>query len=98
MGKVESGPGLSPCFRFSITVGSDLTWTIHVLNEPVPRHSSICCGTPTKLCTISAAHDLLLRVNSSFVCIGNPDLHFREMMQRRKGVIMDKTGVLLYVC
>lgn len=88
---------MSPCFRSSITVGSDLTWDIHVLNEAVPQHSSVCCGTPTKLYTISDAQDLLLRVNSSYVCIGDPDLHFTEMMQRRKGVIMDRKGALSFM-
>ena len=84
MGKVEGGPRLSPCFYISITVESDLTWDLHVLNEPVR------CGTPTKLCTISDTQDLLLKVNTS---IGNPDLYFREMVQRKNQVIMNRTGV-----
>lgn len=98
VGKVETGVGLSPSFRFSLTVEMDLTWKLHVLNEPVPLHSSVCHGTPNKLCTISDTQDLLLRVNSSSMCIGNPDCQFTEMMQRRKGVIMDKTGVTSCTC
>ena len=93
MGKVEGGPRLSACFYISITVESDLRWDLHVLNEPVPRHSSVRCGTPTKLCTISDTQDLLLKVNASSVCIGNPDLRFREMVQRKNQVIMNRTGV-----
>ena len=83
-GKVESGAVLSPSFHFSLTIGTDLTWKFHVLNKPVPQHGSVCNGTPSKLCSISDAQDLLVMVNSSFICIGNPDHHFTEMMERKK--------------
>jgi len=93
VGKVESGEGLSPSFRLSLIIEGDFTWKLHSLNQTVPQHSSVYHGTPDKLCTLSDVQDLLQRVNSSSMCIGNPDSHFIEMMKRRKGVIMDKTGV-----
>ena len=95
--QIESGPGPSLCFHFAITVGSDLTRDLHILNASVPWHSSVSCGTPTKLCTISEVQDLLMRANASSVCIGNPDLHFTEMVQGRKGVIMNRTGVCILI-
>ena len=91
LGKVESGAGKSPSFRFSLIIGRDFTWKLHVLGVPAPS-CNICANTPDKLTTLSEVQDLLIKVDNCSVCTGNTDNRFVEMMKRRKGVIMGRTG------
>ena len=91
LGKMESLPGKSPSFHFSVTIESNLTWCVHVEGVQVPTSSSYLDG-PDVLQTLSDVQSLLSRVNCSEICIGNPEAHFMAMIERRKRVIMDKAG------
>ena len=103
LGKMESAPGRSPFFLFSVTIESNLTWCVHVNGVQVPASSSYLDG-PDSLRTLSDVQSLLSSINCCEICIGNPESHFMAVMERRKGVIMDKAGkayttyVLIYMC
>lgn len=54
--------------------------------------SSSYLDGPDVLQTLSDVQSLLSRINCGEICIGNPKAHFMAMIERRKGVIMDKAG------
>ena len=74
---------------FSVTIQSDLTWTLLLGTLPVPP--SQIPTAPTRLLSVPEVHSLLTTMDSLRLCIGNPDEEYVKLIEE-KGPLMDKTG------
>ena len=60
----------------------------------VPACSQVLHG-PDTLRTLAEVGNLVTRINRSKICIENPDSRFLAVLERRKGVIMGKSGTCI---
>ena len=67
----------------SVTVKEDLTWEVCILAHQVDPNNSLLSSVPQQLDT-SSLQRLLVLIEESSVCPGNPDEHFIEVMLSRK--------------
>lgn len=76
----------------SITINSDLTWSVFVHGHSVDNRSQILSAIPLNLDCESFRHILSI-LNKSTVCPGHPDRHFLDMVLSKKGESMtSKSG------
>lgn len=81
-----------PIITRSLTVHTDLTWSLHVHNNLLnPRNCSALHSIPETL-TSETLHDLLQQVNCLNICCGQPDAHFLSMIKAKKGRITSPDG------
>lgn len=74
----------------SLYVTAELSWIIYVHGLRVPFSSNALCDIPEFL-TVESFTALLEVLQSSKICPGNPDSHFVDLCQSRKGNFLSVT-------
>lgn len=83
----------TPMVTVSIVISDTLTWSIHMGSIPIlPSHLP---AVPTKLTYHHQLANLLLTLDSSTLCIGNPDEKYMSLVEGHHGKLYDQTGMLL---
>ena len=76
----------------TVTVNDDQTWSLHVHGQEVqPSHCNAIKNYPSKLSPYLDA-DLLKKLDSMRVCVGNPNYPFIQLWKARKGNILSTDG------
>ena len=91
---IESVIEKSPSISFSLSLHDNLTGRSMSWGFMFPTCSQVLHG-PDTLRTLVEVEDLVTRINRSKICIGNPDSRFLAVLERRKGVIMGKSGTCI---
>ena len=84
------------CFGlFKITIYSSNCWTVFINEHKISLpNNTLLEYTDEKVDTCSKVYDLLTNANQCSLCIGNPDVKFNEIRDRRKGKFVDRLGKL----
>ena len=95
-----SKPPYAAEVTFSVTVHTDLTWTLKLGSLPVLPSQVPRLRTPTRLQSVPEVLSLLVTLDSVWLCVGNPEDQYLKLVEE-KGPLMDKTGisnVIMHVC
>ena len=77
--------------RSTVVVHSDLTWSVHLKQKPVPVTCQVLPQASTSP-SPSMVLQLLDRIDCAYVCPGNPDSDFVHICQKRGGVMKGERG------
>ena len=81
---------------FSVAIRETFTWTLTVADHPLERgDSEALAGIPPVIDSPYGVVNLLKTLDASKICTGNPDDKFVELIDARKGVIKDVSGMYL---
>eukprot|EP00731_Ephydatia_muelleri_P010173 Em0005g759a len=71
----------------SVTINEDLSWSVNVHGHKLiaGKCNALCC-VKDKITTKAALSRLVHQIDSLSVCSGNPDSHFLELADARKGI------------
>ena len=84
----------TPSVTFSLTISDTLTWALNIGSIPIlPTHLP---AVPSKLIHYHQLVSLLLTLDNSKLCIGNPDEKYMSLIKSHHGNLHDQTGTLLY--
>ncbi len=75
----------------NLTVNSDLTWKLFVLNHEINTRCTVLDYIPSTL-TQDTFSQLLVRLDNLAICVGPPDAHFIRMITAKKGKILSHDG------
>lgn len=88
--KIMDSSSETPIITHSITVKSDLTWSLVVHGVQLSSRNCSCLSSiPMKL-NIESFLSLVSVVEHSSVCPGHPDEHFIAMLEAKKGKLLSK--------
>lgn len=74
----------------SLTVLPNYTWKVYVHGKCVDADKcSVLKGLPGRITSPSAINRIILLLNSLHVCAGNPDDHFLQMADSRRGIFFN---------
>ena len=82
-----------PAVKFTILVKEEFTWTVFfgaLRIETEPNH--LLRDVPSILKSPSDVACLTTAIDSSKLCIGNPDVRFAPLLSRREGHFKDQSG------
>ena len=68
-----------PEIRYSVRIHANMTWKAFVYSMELTT-SQLIAGVPALLCTTTALRSLLLSLDSGYVCEGNRDGKFQELL------------------
>ena len=95
--KLSQGSGSSAqpmMVTHSLTVNSDFTWKLFVLNHEITRSCNALGSFPSKL-DQETFSQLLTRLDNISICIGQPDTHFVRMVAAKKGKVLSNDGKIM---
>ena len=75
----------------SLTVNSDLTWKLFILNHEITTSCSILETFPSRL-SEETFSKLLAKLDSASICMGQPDADFVCMVTAKKGMVVSRDG------
>ena len=69
---------------FTLSITSELEWTLSVSNlELSPASCPILAEVPHTLSSVAVVHHLMVLLDSTKLCVGNPDRKFIDLWQHR---------------
>ena len=77
---------------FTLEVGENLQWVLHIGNNCVPSSSSIFQSIPSVVEPLHSLREIVDYIDRCSVCKGNADPKFAPIVAKCKGVFKDKTG------
>ncbi|SMN01584.1 hypothetical protein SPONN_2650 [uncultured Candidatus Thioglobus sp.] len=78
---------------YTVTISSDFTWKIRIgRNEVAIEENDLLRYSSGSLCSVQSVVRVVSVLDGSKFCVGNPDDKFTNLVQRRKGKFMDKSG------
>ncbi len=88
----------TPSIRFTITIKEDFTWTIFFHAQRVETDSSLVLqDVPPILNSSDDVACLITVIDSSKLCVGNPDGRFIPLLHQRGGNFKDRCGMYVYM-
>jgi hypothetical protein len=82
----------------TITVNDKLEWSMSFAQPKLdPRNSCCVDGLPTAICSLSDLLAVLSCIDSSKVCVGNPDVDILQMWQRRSLTLHGFNGIFIII-
>ena len=80
--------------QYSLTIKEDFSWELFICEEclrsPHPLHTLL-----PEISTVKKMEELLVFIDNSTICTGNPDNKFCHLISKRGGKFMDATGKLI---
>ena len=94
---LEESIALSKSFSYGILkiiINCDCCWRIQVNDSMIDLNNhSLLQFQNEKLTSCSTTFQLLKNADRSYMCIGNPDAKFQEIIRRKKGIFLDRFGM-----
>ena len=76
----------------SLSISTDLTWTVRVGSSAINCRHDLFCGYTTVITCLDQLIRLLSCIDNSTPCVGNPDTKFSALVQRHKGCFRSISG------
>lgn len=92
--KVQHQPlaDIPACISHCVIVQKNLSWKVLVHGHEVDPQTAGLSSIPEKIEAVHTIEQLLFKIDHLNVCAGNPDQHFIEMVEQRKGVLKSTSG------
>ena len=74
---------------YSLTIFKDFQWFVSYFGHKVPGFAELS----EKITTVSRAVDTISLLDECITCVGNPDEKYQCLIEERKGVFMDSSGM-----
>lgn len=90
LSRIECTAGVAE-ITYNVMVGSDFSWQVSLRGHNLSSIPALEC-LPPAITSLADAEEILSLLNSSSVCIGNPDEKYSAVASTRKGVFMNPRG------
>ena len=75
------------CVVMSLSISTELKWTLHYLNHPLSVESPLLNSLPNTVNSVAVVMKLIETLDSAKVCIGNSDVKFLEYWEHRASTL-----------